>query len=463
MRKAGRGLVATSATVGTAALLASALVGATSPASAASPARPTAAALGFHVFAESSVSLYGTGIEGPVAMGGDLTLEGPFTIASRTPGTFRVDGDAQPSALVVGDEIDFEDSAPEGVLQVLNSGYAKVEDLRGADVRNDDDDMLPTVPTRIVRAGATYESSPRVELTTQQPIASVGPVDVIDFGAAFADFRASARALARCAGNVVLRDAQGRALPADIPPGATAYLTLTPGTTNVLRLSAGQLDNIATLVYRNAPSATAPLLIDVDTADVDDVFDWTVPEQSGVSSAQAPFILWNFATAEIITQRGRSHTLVGTLFAPDASLSDDSRAANEGQLILRELFMGDADSGGGDGGEVRYFPFDAELNCGSLTPSPSASASGSTAPSPSASPSGSASPDPSASPSAGPEPRPSVSPSRSHGPRPSVSPSRSHEPRPSVSPSRSHGPRPSVSPSASPSRSPYSGPRPPRP
>lgn len=348
-------------------------------ATAASPAAPTAAALGFNVFVEEDATLTSNETEGPVALGGDLTIGGNYQVGGSSSGTFidTAAGDTVPSALVVGGVVDLGASAPGAVLSVQLGAYAKVGDLDGVDVRNIDDNMIPTVNTRIVADGALYVSTPRVELGVQQPLASVGPTSPIDFAAAFQDFRASSVALAGCTDNVLLEGADGRPLESPFPEGTNAFLTLTPGVTNVLNISATDLANIETLTFVDQPNATTPLLINVDTSGVDDEFAWNVPNNSGVGGVQAPFILWNFPTATEITLVPAARTLVGTLYAPNAELIDLSAANIDGQVIVEDLVMGDAQN---NGGEVHYFPFTATLNCAGPTPTATATPTASPTP-----------------------------------------------------------------------------------
>ncbi|MEV0457686.1 choice-of-anchor A family protein [Catellatospora methionotrophica] len=340
-------------------------------AAAVSPSAPTAAALGFNVFTRGNTTLTSNESEGPVAIGGNLTIGGNYQVGGATAGTFTVAGDARPSALVIGGAVNFAGSAP-AVVQVQSQGYAKVGDLSNADVR-DTDDNHASVNTRIVADGASYDSQPRVQLNVQQPVSSVGPATPIDFATAFQDFRSSATDLATCDNTVTLTDAQGVPLPANLPPGTNAFITLAPNVTNVLNISAANLANITTLTYQNQPTATSPLLINVNTGGVGNVFNWTVPTQAGVSGGNAPFILWNFPTVTTLTLAQNGATLEGTLYAPNAGLTDLSSSNIEGQVIVDTLVHGTA---GNNGGEMHQFPFTATLSCaGTPTPDLTTSAS----------------------------------------------------------------------------------------
>lgn len=346
-------MIAASVSVGVTTVVALTMLG-PSGLAVASPAMPTAAALNFNVFVEGDADLVTNESEGPVALGGNLTIGGTFQVGGASPGTFVAPGDGTtPSALVIGGRIDFPASAAGAVLFVQNSAYEKLGDPTGAQVLNVDSNNA-TGNTHTVAAGATYESTPRVELRTTQPVASVLQ-SPINFAAAFADFRSTTTSLATCANTVILTNAQGQPLPRPLPPGTNAFLTLIDGVTNVLNISGADLNNITTLTFVNRPTATRPLLINVDTS-ADNTYSWTVPTSAGIGGTDAPYILWNFPTATQIIQMPNSATLEGTLYAPNADLIDLSAANNEGQIIAASIVM--------EGGEVHYFPFAATLNCG---------------------------------------------------------------------------------------------------
>ena len=82
------------------------------PAAAVSPAAPTAAALGFNVFVEGNATLTSNESEGPVALGGDLTIGGNYQVGGMSSGTFIAPGDSVPSALVIGGAVNFAGQRP---------------------------------------------------------------------------------------------------------------------------------------------------------------------------------------------------------------------------------------------------------------------------------------------------------------------------------------------------------------
>ncbi|SCL32442.1 conserved repeat domain-containing protein/choice-of-anchor A domain-containing protein [Micromonospora nigra] len=328
-------------------------------AAAVGPVNPVAPALSFGVMTEGDATVISAENDGTMAVGGDLRF-GTYQLALNSSGSFVAPGDTVPTSLVVGGRVDFAGSVPGSRLQVLRSTYAKVGDLTGTVVR-DTDNNGAQVNTRIL-PNADYNATPRVELTTRQAPSSVGPTSPIDFAAAFESFRGTANDLATCDNTVVLRTPNGDELPRPIPPGSNAVVTLAPGETNVLNLSATDLNNIAILTFADQPTASTPLLVNVDTTGVGDDFTWNAGNFAGVGGEQARYILFNFPTATRITLPGSSATIEGTIYAPSADLVDLSASNTEGSIITRTFEH--------RGGEVHYFPFDTTLSCGGdATPS----------------------------------------------------------------------------------------------
>ncbi|MEU7798956.1 choice-of-anchor A family protein [Micromonospora arborensis] len=314
---------------------------------------PLAPAQSFGVMTEGNANLGGGRNEGSLAAGGDLTF-GSYTTAGATAGSFVVPGDDNPTALVVGGRVNFSGSVDGSHLRVLSSGYAKIGNATGTFVRNTDNNGAPT-NTRILPADDP-NASPRVDLDTRQPVGSVAPTAPINFSAAFASFRRTTASLATCDSTVTLRTASGTAMPRPIPAGSDAVVTLTPGRTNVLNLSATELNNIRSLTFAIQPNANTPLLVNVDTHGIDDAFAWTAPSVIGIGRTQARYVLFNFPTATAITLTASAATVEGTIYAPNADLIDVSATNTDGGVITRTLDH--------QGGAIHYVAFSTTLSCG---------------------------------------------------------------------------------------------------
>ncbi|MFE9043303.1 collagen-binding domain-containing protein [Streptomyces sp. NPDC007818] len=346
---------------------------ATTAAATVDVGNPVSGNNGFGVVVETDALLGSTESEGPVAIGGDLSYGAGYNVALHDPGTFSVGDDQEPTALLVGGRIDYEGSSPVGVLKVLENGYLKIGDLTGSGVVTQDANSA-TVKTQVVAAAQGHNSTPRIELTVEQPALSVGPhPGLMDFTGLFATYRDRADALATCTANVEVRD-----------PGR---ITLDGTRTNVLKLTGDELNALSELTFLDRPTASGPLVIDVDTTATGGVFTWDVPNLAGVSADDAPFILWNFSDATAITI-ATGDSVEGTIYAPRAHVTDLDPADIEGDVVAKALTAGPLDATRAadvNAGEIHYRPFAADLSCeDGPTPTPSPSTSEPT-PSPSTS------------------------------------------------------------------------------
>ncbi|MET0838056.1 MAG: collagen-binding domain-containing protein, partial [Marmoricola sp.] len=308
--------------------------------------------------------------------------------------------------LYVGGGIDWAN--PSAVLRVQNSGFTKIAGTDTYDAFNTDSNGAD-VDYRVVQQGAAYESVPRIEgVTHAQTPASVAtpvPSSLIDVAAAFTAYRAITTQLAACAETISLEDANGNPL-GPITPGSQAYFDLEPGVTNVLELSAEDLDDLSVLTFRDPPTATTPLLINVTGSS----FDGNFPNLAGVSGPQAPYILWNFPTATSVDVTEGGATVEGTMYVPNGTLTWRPSQNIEGNVIATNFNHG-PNPPRATPRELHDFPFAAELSCAD-EPTPTPTPTGITpTPTPTASPT--PTPTPSPSPTTTPTETPSPSPSDS--------------------------------------------------
>jgi choice-of-anchor A domain-containing protein len=328
---------------------------------------PVAGNHGFGVVTEGDATLGGGASGGPVAIGGDLTFGDGYRVALHTPGTFTAPGDSRPTALLVGGRVDYTGSSQVGVLTVLRSGYVKIGHMAGGRVLTRDDNGA-SGDTHVVMSGFPYDSTPRVELTARQPADSVTRPGPLDFPSLFSAYRDRADSMAQCAANVTLLDGDGIPLPdrTAVPDNGRVEIALTPGRTNVVRLTGRQVHAIGTLTFLVPPSADTPVLFVVDTTDTGGDLTWRTPATAGISATNTPYVLWDFPDATRLTLAG-GDTLEGTVFAPRADLTDLGPAPIEGDVVVRSLVAGPLagrSTPAVDAGEIRSSPFDAEVRCG---------------------------------------------------------------------------------------------------
>src|SRR4051812_19358542 len=317
---------------------------------------------GFLVFVEGDVTLRSDESEGTLAVGGDLHVQSNYNVAAGSPPartTYTAPGDARPTYLHVGGGIGWE--SPNAVVNVENAGFTKVADTSTYDAF-DRDSNNAAVDYRLVPAGRPFEAVPHIQGRTRQTPASIGtpvPTSLIDIPSAFATYRDLTQQMAQCPVNVPLlnRD-DGTPLPRPVPPGANARVSLTPGVTNVLTLSAPELDHLSEITFSNQPSASTPLLVNVTGS----TYLGDIPNLAGVSGSQAPFMLWNFPDATRIVVNGGA-TIEGTLYAPNARLTWIPTQNIEGNVIAAAFDHGLPLRGVTLPREVHDFPFSATLSC----------------------------------------------------------------------------------------------------
>ena len=317
---------------------------------AAASSNPATGSQGFAVFVQGNAALGATSAAGPVAMGGNLTVGSNFTVAAQTAGTFTASGDSQPTGLLVGGSINWAGSNSGGTVSVGSGAYVKVGNMTGSTIPSNGNN-----PTHIVPTGGSYGSKPQVALSAVQSPSSVSQSGLISFASAFSAFASQSADMATCSNSLVLAGSNGTALSFPLSPGTNAYATLTPGTQNVLDISAANLANISTLTFNNSPTSTMPLIINVNTSGVSNSFSWTPGNFNGIQSSGAPYMLWNFPTATQVTIGGSS-TVPGTIYAPGATVNDNDQNGLNGSIIAAAYAQGGL-SGSPSGGQVQAAPF----------------------------------------------------------------------------------------------------------
>jgi choice-of-anchor A domain-containing protein len=315
---------------------------------------------GFLVFVEHDVTLRNDESEGTMAMGGDLRIQQNYQIAgaSSVSNTFTDEGDEKPTNLFVGGGIRWDD---DNAVVYVQQGFTKVADTDTYTAHTKDGNGAK-VNYRLTRPGRPYSGQPFIDgRSNQQTVASIAhrpSTDLINVGAAFDVYRFLTRQLAACAATAQLVTDQGVPLTSPFPSGARGRLSLTPGETNVLTMTTADLANLSEITYLDPPTASTPLLINV----VGDPFNGQIPNQAGIGGSQAPYILWNFPTAETIKVTGGA-SIEGTLYAPHAALTWAPTQNIEGNVIASSFNHGSPKPGRKAPREIHDFPFSTKLSC----------------------------------------------------------------------------------------------------
>ncbi|WP_298544828.1 collagen-binding domain-containing protein [uncultured Aquimarina sp.] len=269
---------------------------------------PLSEALGYNAFVRYNTTVHGGDTEGPIALGGDLTIDGIITLAAQTAGSNFFNGDDQASSLVVNGKVIY--TSGEGIH--LNQGYTKVGDLNGSSVF-DVDFNFASVNTRLT--AGDYDAKPRIQVQRKQAQNSVGQANLIDFEAAFALFEAKSISYSNMQSNVDISNDN--------------KILLTQNVINVLNVTGTELQNLPYLTFENTPNQNTPLIINVDASGD---FEWNILNLAGIGDQQGAFIIWNFYNNSSLTLKGGS-TIIGSLLAPKSDVIKDSSGNINGQVI----------------------------------------------------------------------------------------------------------------------------------
>lgn len=274
---------------------------------------PLADALGYNAFVRYATHLSGGDTEGPIALGGDLTMNGIITVAAQTPGTNFFNGDDTASSLVINGKIQYVSG--QGIQ--LNQGYIKIGNLSNSSVF-DKDFNNASVNTRVTTGN--YQDTPRLQVHTKQASASVSHGDLIDFEAAFAGFDKLSHGYSTLTPNLTLTN--------------DYKITLAQNEVNVLNLTGNALQSLPYLTFTNKPNKETPLVINIDASGD---LEWNIFNLAGIGDQQGAFIIWNFFNVSSLTLKGGG-TIVGTVLASAADVIKDSSGNINGQVIAANYF-----------------------------------------------------------------------------------------------------------------------------
>ncbi|MBA4854069.1 collagen-binding domain-containing protein, partial [Emticicia sp. BO119] len=301
-----------------------------------SSGNPTSQALGFNVFTLNGVVFMSGEVDNGVAAGGNIELKGTTNITGNNPSGYS-------SLPTVGGNTTFIYSGGKVIytsgngLNVNGGGFAKICNITGSTFYPNGGNARIT--------GGTFDTTPYININTNQGSGTWQTgCGSIDFVGAFTSFQSSATSMSGLTNNIT----------PTFDPGNTTQpkLTLQSGS-NIWNLTGTQLNGYSTIVFNNAPDASKPLIVNVNTSGN---FTLTLPNLSGIGDAQGQFIIWNFYNATNLTISNSSTTMKGTLFAPNADVTKNSSSNIDGQVIAKSFVL--------NGGEVHYQKFNSTIDWG---------------------------------------------------------------------------------------------------
>ena len=297
------------------------------------PYNPTSPAECFSVFVENNLSVSSGNTNGSLAAGGNLTLNGNYTVASQDCGCFDVNGNE--IGLLVGGKIVYSNS---NVLSITNATqYAKIGESNGSSAWYQDPSNV-IAPIRIT-PGSDYNASSYIQLqgnaTTFGAATNSNPVfeqDALDFSLAFQRLRTNSTSLSQATNNALLTDNAGTSISNTGLP-STVKINLTNGT-NYLNITGTDLNNVNTFTFNQQPDANKTLVINVNAVGT---FNWNVWQQTTVGLTESPYILYNFYNTTDLQIEG-TEAIAGTVLAPFANITKTINTANIlGQVIGKSL------------------------------------------------------------------------------------------------------------------------------
>ena len=296
---------------------------------------PTSFAQGFNIFVKNGATLQSSQLQGALAVGGDFTINGNYTIAASSAGSYIV-GEAT-VGLLVGGKVNYTS----GNQLNVNNGYLIIGNSTGS-VAWYKDNNGASCNLRITKNG--YGDQPYIQLPTTAShlgvSASNNPVfqsSPINFATAFTQLQASSNCMSTYATKATLTNPNGNV------SGSTISSVLTNGQlkinlasgVNVLNVTGSDLNSPSNITFTNSPDANHVLVVNVNASGS---YTWNVWSQSGVSQSNAAYVIYNFYNTTSLNISGNNQ-LEGTVFAPFADINKSSSSNIEGQIIGNSLIQ----------------------------------------------------------------------------------------------------------------------------
>ena len=272
---------------------------------------PLSPALGFQLFTQNGVTFKGGTVNGAIATGGNFNVNGYSSYnATTTAGSglpyVAIGGNNY--ALVTGGS--FNPLSGYFLVNGTVNNWIKFGSLNGAVNGTNNAGQIKLLKNNVYV----------LVNSTRQTFNQVQGNGLIDFNSAFTALKNNAASLSACPNNVTTSNFFG-----------LTFLNLN-SSKNIWNITGTQLNSISTLYFTSAPSSTKPLVINVNAAGA---FSLKMPLLSGVSAAQAPYIIFNFYNATSITQSGND--ILGSVLAPNATWVKSGTQKITGQVIAQSF------------------------------------------------------------------------------------------------------------------------------
>lgn len=312
---------------------------------------PTEPTQGFLVFVEGDAQFVVNETESSMAIGGDLIIDNyttktgfnvtaDYRVAIQNAGGFTVGG--LPVALVVGGRIQYNGGSRVSV--VTTGGQVKLGDCTGTTITNPN-----TNQTKLTG----LSPFPEVNINTFQLAPTLCQSNVLDFAAAFTEFRTYSSCMAGFPTTTEFSDQNGNPLPDPTMPQPNTRVVLTNGQLNVINTTFSSINMIQNMTFQpTTPSASTPVIINIDGEGATEI-DWNLPTPN-LNNFHAPYIIYNIYNVESVYLVGNP-SLEGTLYAPNSNIYKETSANIEGNVIAKTFVHG--------GGEIHDYPLNFTIEC----------------------------------------------------------------------------------------------------
>ncbi len=308
-------------------------------ANAQTSTNPLFYARGYNVFTKTGLTLTSGDLQGPVATGGDLTLNGATAVAQQTSGSYPNSlNDPNNYGIIIGGKIIYTS----GNVSYLKFGNLRIGNTTGTNLYATDNNNNAL---RLRATHGAFDASPRIELLENyQTTASATTASGIDFTAAFNQLEYNSRII----DSFRNQGTCGNFNYITIPSGSNPQITLQNNKINYINLTLAQLTNLTSqgsITFLNQPTSTRILIFNITGTGS---YNWTNANLNLDENNAGPYVLYNFANVTALNFTG-GPSITGTVFAPKADISKTGSNNNNGQIVGKTVVLAY--------GEVHYFPF----------------------------------------------------------------------------------------------------------
>lgn len=303
----------------------------------------------FNVFSQNNVEFNNGHVDGAVALGGDLVLNGASTVAMANAGTYPNGSSSNANlGLVVGGKIIYTS----GGYSYLNSGNLSLGNTTGTKLWELDPNNA-TVNLRATSNALTgwngYNSLPALQVQKLQTAASATTTSGLNFTTAFNTLASYSNTIAGYSAT----SACSSQLNIISISGTSPTVTLVPNKINVINITGTTFAGFTQITFTNKPTANTPLIFNINhTGSLTDNFFQSI----GLTNTDAGYILYNFYNATGNIQIEGGNTMYGSVLIPNGQFTWNNSNNLEGQVASKSFLL--------CAGEIHSNPFNACLpNC----------------------------------------------------------------------------------------------------